>query len=388
MSILDVKHQVDAQRLLQRALASGRLPHAYIFHGPDGVGKAMLAHGLAQLLLCSQPADVDLSSQDAATVGVERARVACGRCSDCRTVAAETHPDLHIVHRRLNRFHPDADVRKRKAIDLGVDIVRHFLIEKVGVTPARGRAKVFLILEADRITPQAQNAMLKTLEEPPGTTFLFLLVRSLDKLLETTKSRCQTVAFAPLPSDFITGRLRDACPDLSADRLRWYAAFADGSLGRAIECVDEGLFEANARVLEALAHLPKRAAALSFAAWSDEAKALSSHYKKRDENISETEAQRRAFKTILTLLAAFFADVARHGSGTSDGILNQPLADGVTRCAQSVVPAQAADIITRIVRTEAQLDMNANVQLCIETLMDDMTAIAAGRGEPVVTLRP
>ena len=388
MSILDVRHQAGAQRLLQRALVADRVPHAYMFHGPDGVGKEMLARSLAQLLLCPRATDVDVPPEDVRAVGIERARVACGMCDDCRTAAAGTHQDVHIVHRRLNRYHPDGEIRKRKALELGVDIVRYFLIDKVAMTPARGRAKVFIVLEADRITQAAQNAMLKTLEEPPGTTFLILLVQSIDTMLPTTVSRCQTVALGPLPIEFILSRLREKQPDLTTEQLAWYAGFACGSVGRAVECVEEGLYDVNARVVEWLALLPGRSPDFSFASWADEAKSLAGRYKRRDEDISETEAQRRGFKTILALAAAFFADVARHGCGASKVILNKPGPALVWRCADAVSPTIAADIITRIVRTEAQLDMNANVQLCIETSMDDIAAIAAGRGEPIVTLRP
>ena len=386
MSIFDVKHQVAAQRLLQHAWVSSRLPHAYLFFGPDGVGKQMLAQSLAQLLLCPQSAEVEVSPEDLPHLGVPKARVACGECSECLTVSAQTHPDLHIVHRRLGKFHPDSEVRKRKAIDLGVDVIRHFLIDKVGATPLQGRAKVFIVLEADRITPAAQNAMLKTLEEPPGPTFLILLAESLDRLLETTVSRCQAVPFSPLPRGFIADQLRRTHADLPADRIAWYASFAEGSLGRAYQGVEAGWYELSVRVGGALADLPQRSPAMNYAPWSEQAKALAGHYKKHDEDISETEAQRRAFKAILTLGASFIADVARHGSGACDGIVNRAQSDEIKRCAANVSPTSAADIITRIVSAQAQLDINANVQLCIETLLDDITAIAAGKGDPIVTL--
>jgi DNA polymerase-3 subunit delta' len=95
------------------------------------------------------------------------------------------------VHRYLIKEHPESDVRKRKGLEISVDVLRHFVIERTALTPIRGRAKVFVIREADSMTTQAQNALLKTLEEPPGPTFIILLVSALDGLLPTTLSRCQ-----------------------------------------------------------------------------------------------------------------------------------------------------------------------------------------------------
>jgi DNA polymerase-3 subunit delta' len=226
VSLADVKHQATAQRMLQRAISSHRVPHAYVFHGPEGVGKEMLARGLARLLLCESPkrdAEPQASASATAQVNQEHLLIldACGVCSECKLVAAGTHPDLHLIYRQLNREHPEPEVRKRKGLEIGVDVLRHFVIDKVGMKPSRGRAKVFLIREADVITPQAQNALLKTLEEPPGTTYLILLVTGLDHLLPTTLSRCQVVQFDALPYQFVRERLRAMRPDLPAEQADW-----------------------------------------------------------------------------------------------------------------------------------------------------------------------
>ena len=189
MSLLEVKHQVRAVKTIQQALLVDRLPHAYVFHGPHGVGTEMLALGLAEVLLCSKPIHQPVEAVDQEAVGLDELHLGCGACEDCRAVAAQTHPDLHLIHRHLNRDHPDPVVRKRKALEIGVEVVRHFVIEKVGLTSQRGLGKLFIIREADQITPHAQNAMLKTLEEPPSDSYLFLLTRSADALLPTTRSR-------------------------------------------------------------------------------------------------------------------------------------------------------------------------------------------------------
>lgn len=109
MSLLDVRHQVHAQSVLQRALARDRLPHAYLFHGPDGVGKETLALGLAQRLLCAKPRPADLTEAEAAVIGPAGMSVGCGTCHDCHTIAIDNHPDVHVIHRHRHREHPPWD---------------------------------------------------------------------------------------------------------------------------------------------------------------------------------------------------------------------------------------------------------------------------------------
>jgi len=236
MLFSDVLHQDDAQNRLQRALHSGRLPHAYIFGGPDGVGKEMLATRLAALLLCERPqlreSPQELQTAENADGAVPTRREPCGHCTDCELLIAGTHPDLHHIYRMLNKHHPDSKVQKRKAGDLRVDVVRHFLIGCIGVHPSRGRAKVFIVREAERLSSGAQNAMLKTLEEPPEHSFLILLATTPDALLATTNSRCQHVAFRCLPAEFVAEQLRiqhNATPEAAS----FLAELSQGSLGLA-----------------------------------------------------------------------------------------------------------------------------------------------------------
>jgi len=308
-----LKHQEYAERTILRAMARKRIPHAYIFHGPDGVGKEKFARACARLFLCEAKGQAADSAP----------REACGTCPGCRAVAGETHPDLHIVHRYQSREHPDADVRKRKGLELGVDVIRHFLIDCVGLTSTRGRGKIFIVREADRITPQAQNALLKTLEEPPQQTFLFLLVSSPDRLLPTFLSRCQSVRFDALPSEFITAQLTPLMPDLSTQHVEWYARSSCGSLGWAVTAAKDELFELNERIVKGLAalhqpevpHLTKgpridpakdnvsiarkvAEADKNAKAWAEEADGLGERYRKRDPDITDTEATRRGLETI------------------------------------------------------------------------------------------
>jgi DNA polymerase-3 subunit delta' len=369
-------HQGHAQRVLQRAIGGDRVPHAYVFHGPDGVGKERLAMGFAGRLLCGEPVTRSFDGATADRVGLPELTEGCGKCVDCRTIAAGNHADIHLVHRYLNRDHPDPAVRRRKGVTLSIDVIRHFLIEPAGLTAQRGRGKVFVVREADRMTPQAQNALLKTLEEPPSDSFIILLARSTDAMLETTRSRCQPVRFDALPRGFVEARLRQARAELSADLAGWYAGIAQGSIGEAINRMDESLHEINEVLAPALANFPPCHEGVSSNKWLDQAKSLTAIYKKRDPDITETDATRTAIQALLLCAATLYGDALRLISGRSDDLVNQRHRREVERMAGRLDAESAARAVQRIARTEADLATNVNTQLVLDALLIDLERIA------------
>jgi len=251
--------QPRALDVLQRQLGTGRLHHAWIFHGPAGVGKFTTAKAFARVLLCH-----DRTTDLAGRVG------ACGACASCRAIDAEpgddapddesalgsAHPDLDIITKELARYDDDAKVRNAKLRSIPVDVVRHALIEPANRSAqlAGGRfGKVFIVDEAELLNHAGQNALLKTLEEPtPGTTII-LVTSSEDRLLPTIRSRCQRVAFVPLPADAVRtwlGQQADAPTD--PKQVDWLVDFADGSLGRAALAIEYGLIDWARDILTAM----------------------------------------------------------------------------------------------------------------------------------------
>lgn len=355
MPLSDIHHQGFAQRLVQRALARDRVPHAFLFHGPEGVGKEMLARGLAQRLLCAAPVEKKLSPSLTVVVGVDSLREGCGVCDDCRYVAAGTHPDVHLVDRRAHRDHPDPAVRKRSGLEMTVDVIRHFVIDKAALTPSRGRAKVFILRGADEMNVQAQNALLKTLEEPPGPTFLILLASAVEFLLPTTQSRCQVVRFDSLPSAFVRERLAALSPGVAAESLDWCAAWSEGSIGRAKEAADFGLFELAQELEKKVGGGGRFDASELVKFWSESAKALGERYAEADGEITDAEASRRATVTLLRITARVYSSALR--SACDDAERAEALSAGIGRIAGAI----------------GQLDLNVNSQLCLETLANELT---------------
>jgi len=370
--IFDVEHQDRAAALVQRALFSDRVPHAYIFHGPDGVGKETFARALTGVLLCHQPQRVE-------TPDGQPQLHACGKCHDCDTARAGTHPDLHLIYRQLIKYHDDPTVRKRKGRDLGVDVVRQFVIDKVGAKPARGRAKVFIVREADRITPQAQNALLKTLEEPPVTTFLILLVSALDRMLPTIRSRCCLAPFGPLPDEFIVARLVELQPDVSPERARLCARFAQGSLGLALQHAADQLDEQNDRLIETLQGLPAKPVAHSVSRLDQQARALATRFAEREPEITETESVRRGLKTLLSLAATWYRDVL-HACVASKGLTaNVAYARKITAAAGKTTPERLIEMIRQLTESESQLDANVNLKLCLDALIIRLSRLSGSQ---------
>lgn len=371
--LAEVAYQGHAQRCVQRMLSSGRVPHALLFHGPDGVGKELFARGLAQQLLCPQAVERSLTGETAARAGVERLVCGCDACEDCRAVRGGTHPDLHLVYRQLNREHPDAEVRRKKALDLGVDVLRHFVIDSVALTPQRGRGKVYIVREADRITTAAQNALLKTLEEPPCHTVIMLLATAPDRLMATTLSRCQLVRFDPLPTTFVEERLSAAATHSRA-QLAWYARMGEGSAGEAVRLAEDQGYELNERLTAGLVRLREPSAPELEKRWSEEAKALGERLRARDGDITDTEAARRGLGLILRLTARWYADVLHVVAGDDGGVINKARVGELRSWSQCLDAERAAAMLDRLAEAERQLDLNANTTLVIESLLNDLRA--------------
>jgi DNA polymerase III subunit delta' len=158
--------------LLGRSVRRGTLPPSLIFAGPAGGGKRTTAIALAQALNCLQPQSLSSGSADA-----------CGRCSACRRIARGVHPDVFAIE-------------PGDSGSIKIDQVRD-VIERTGYRPFEGRRRVVIIDEADALVAAAQNALLKTLEEPPGSSIFVLVTARPDSLLPTVRSRCVRLWFAP-----------------------------------------------------------------------------------------------------------------------------------------------------------------------------------------------
>lgn len=207
MSLLDIPGQARAKRFLQRILRSGQIPHALLFSGMAGIGKAGAALELARALNCRSASD----------------GLSCDRCPSCRKVGGGSHPDLIWVK-------PDGAFIK-------LDQVRE-LRKRVQFRPFEGAWRIIIIEGAEKLREEAANALLKILEEPPRQNIFILLALEPQKLLTTILSRCCHIRFQPLDDAEIAAHMMNV-HRLPQERAWKIARMAQGSMERANCLVDE-----------------------------------------------------------------------------------------------------------------------------------------------------
>ena len=201
MSVWDSLEASRAVGGLARQIAAGEIAHAWVLFGPTGSGKRPISVAMAAAIQCP----------------VEP-RVGCGTCSTCLRILRHRHPDVHHIV-------PEGPL-------IPVDVIREVVVPEAARSPFEARMKVFIIEEAERMNPAAQNALLKTLEEPPADTVFILISDREDELLETIRSRCRVVRLEPVPEHRIVELL--VRQGVSEQAALVSARVSDGDLERAL----------------------------------------------------------------------------------------------------------------------------------------------------------
>ena len=367
MSILDCREQSRALAHLQMAQRTGRQAHGMIFHGPEGVGKGLLARRWGQLQLCAAPVavqrPVDMGPASWPTA-LDEMTDSCGKCPDCRLVQGQTHPDLHVVTKDLIRHARQG--RERKMISLPIDVIREFVIEPAGKHPNRGRAQMFIIEGTEEMKWAAQNALLKILEEPPERTFLILVTSMVDRLLPTVQSRCQWISFGALPIDFVRSRLLEA--GQGEAQANYWADFSEGRLGLALRLARMDLYGQKRELVEHLADLGP-SSALSVAKWMvEQAKGYAKAYLEEFPGYSQSSGVRQGYGFFLGVIGHVFRQALRSGvAAAAAGPVDQ--ADAVAKIGRCFGPRGCAEAICATWRAQARLEANVNATLIFETLL-------------------
>ena len=353
LQLRDIVGQDAAITHLGGVLSGTRRPHAFIFAGPIGIGRRTTAEALAGALLCSQPADASETE-------------ACGDCDDCRMMTAGTHPDFHPVAKELAAYHSDSAVRSRVMQELSIDVIRQFLIAPAGQAPSRGRGKVFVVSEAELMSVAAQNALLKTLEEPPRGVTIVLLCRQTDQLLATTLSRCALVRFGPLPAEFVTDGL--VSRGVEAAEASFWARSTAGSIGRSIRLAEAELYPIKQELTESLADLPPGGdedLAERLVKLTDElAEAAVAATREADgSTLSKALATRQATGTLLQLIASAFQDALTLAVGADRPLCHADQAECIEGIARRMSASQLADVIEQLSAFERMLWQNVNAKI-------------------------
>jgi DNA polymerase III subunit delta' len=223
-----VGHDAAETRLLE-AWKSGRMPHAWLFTGPRGIGKATLAYRLARFVLRGEPVDQGPSLFGEAELGPTSEGLAVDpELAISRQVASGGHPDLLAIERSVNQR---TKTLRREIVVEDVAALSSFL----RLTSAAGGWRVVVVDSVDEMNRNAANAMLKLLEEPPKRALLILVSHAPGGLLPTIRSRCRKLHLSPLGDDHVQGLLSKFVPDLDPDLVTMATRLAEGSIGRALE---------------------------------------------------------------------------------------------------------------------------------------------------------
>lgn len=224
-SFKDVVGHKDILKYISSAVENNRVSHAYILNGERGSGKKMLANLFAMTLLCETGDNEP-----------------CGKCHSCKQAESGNHPDIiRVTHEKPN--------------SISVDDIRTQVNNTVDIKPYQGPYKVYIIPQADMMTPQAQNAILKTIEEPPSYAVFLLLTENAETLLPTINSRCVMLKLRNIKDTLVKKYLMEnlEIPDYKADMC---TAFAQGNMGRAIMLANSDHFnEIREEAVQLLKHI-------------------------------------------------------------------------------------------------------------------------------------
>lgn len=334
-----------------------RPSHAYLFTGPRGVGKSLVAKGIAHSTLCERSPGPEfcctpekcpvrtapVSARGRAAAAVPR----CDCCAGCVQVAAGVHPDCAYLARAENRT------------DVLIEQVRG-LIDTLGVRPARGSRRIAIIDDAETLNLPAQNALLKTLEEPPGHTMLILISENERALLDTVRSRLRPVRFAPLQTLEVAAVLT-ARAELTPDQTLTTARLARGSVRRAMELL-EGDVPPAAELIGALAEVAK----MDFA----RVQALAQQFFGTRERAADN------FELIARLLQEM---ISCKLLGSDPESVGAAAAEPMKRLSARLDVATLAELADRALRARAAIDAMATARLQAENWW--IAARAAMRGD-------
>lgn len=337
-----------AVSLLERDLAQQRLRHAYLFTGPNGVGKRTLVMAFAQALLCVHngppaPPAPSLFAMPAAPPLTPP----CGQCRACQLVLKGTHPDLLTVA-------PVESGKKVRTAKIKIEAVRQ-LIYDLNLKPIEAKCRVARLLRFEAANTESMNALLKTLEEPPPNVFLLLTAERADDLLPTIVSRCEVLNLRPLPNEVVQSALITHW-QVPAERATLLAALAQGRLGWAVRMhSDEEALAERTQQLDDLVRLVRASRVERFA------------YAEKLAKSGSLEAIRET----LDVWVGFWRDVLLTGTQATAPLANPDRAPDLTQIAARIPPAAAAQVIQDMRRTGELLERNVNTRLALEVMLLD-----------------
>jgi DNA polymerase-3 subunit delta' len=324
--------QPHAIRLLKTFIRNGTLPHALLFSGDDGVGKKITATAFAMACNC-----LKLKSAIRHHRPHLDAIDACGDCGPCRKIAGNHHPDIIRVA-PLSSVIRIAQIRT--------------LLQTLALKPNEADQRVVILSDAQVMNPEAGNALLKILEEPPDRTLLVLTARQTSDLLPTIVSRCQHIRFSPLRAADIK-QLLTAAGGAEPEAVEAVAVLCGGSFTRAQRLIDRRWLNRRDWIIRAMASQMANNGAADIRAWL----AWSERLAKKKDLVEES----------LEIITMWLRDILVFGTDPQR-VLNQDRLEALSAAAKQVNRAQLLQQIDAVDRASAALRSNTNVRLTLDAM--------------------
>ena len=322
--------QEKAVAWLEQSLKRGRVSHAYLFLGLPHVGKTSLAICLAQALNCQDPASP------------------CGQCPSCRRIAAGKHADVQII--KLLKDPKDGKDAQEISIDQIKDLQQH-----ANLPPYEGSYKVFIITEAESLSPEASNRLLKTLEEPPPHIVIILLASAEERLLPTVVSRCHRLELRPVPAKQLEKALVER-EGMEVDLAKRLAHLATGCPGLVLSPeTRKNLLDERPRRLADLLNLDGagNVERFKFAA------GLAERFSKQRPQVEDE----------LKLWLGWWRDLLLTKAELKDSVVNIDMGTELEGRVQMLSLSQISGFLSSLGQAVRQLEQNANPRLVLEVLM-------------------
>ena len=326
MPFADVIGQDGPKRKIRAALARQAIGHAYLFSGDDGIGKRLLALSFAQALSCETPPP---SSQPDS----------CGQCRACRQIASGTYPDLLIVESEQDKANPQIKIDQVREIE------RHVIYR-----PLLSARKICLIDDADRLTANAANAFLKTLEDPPEHSLFILVTSQPLRLLATVRSRCLTLRFSPATTEQFEGALA-LKQAMTTEDARFLSQVCGNRIGVALRTELPQLRSRHDRFFDLCRY---------------ETLAHPTAVLKQAEELWKAEP----FPDVIDWLSHGLRDLLLVTIGTEhDVLLHQSRVSLLQDVADRLTPTDVVDLLDFLQTLEQAPSQNLNLQLCLENFL-------------------
>jgi DNA polymerase-3 subunit delta' len=316
-----IGHQRQIEHL-RNAMRNGRLAHAYLFLGKDGIGKKLVALNLAKALNCPRDGEEP-----------------CGECPSCRKVD--------------NRHHPDVLLVEPQGQWIRIDQIRD-LQRELSHRPYEGERRVCILGDSDRMTQEAANALLRILEEPPLHTVLILLAANGNLILPTIASRCQRISFSPLPFDRMTEVIRSRL-GLKRQEAHILASLTDGSLGKALQVDLDLILHVRREIIGKIIDLPSYGA--------EQILGLAEELARWNDNLP----------MLLTMIHGWYRDLLTYKEGKNGTrLMNIDLSHEIQKAAPETDTPTLIHCMEVIQGALWNLDRNANRRITLEVMLLDL----------------